>query len=29
MPPYVIDDKELETLLSALTQTVAEEVMGR
>jgi len=29
MPPYVIDDKELETLLSALTQTVAEELMGR
>ena len=28
MPPYVIDDKELETLLSKLTQTVAEEVMG-
>jgi adenosylmethionine-8-amino-7-oxononanoate aminotransferase len=29
MPPYVIDEKELETLLSALTQTVAEEIMGR
>lgn len=29
MPPYVIDDKQLETLLSALTQTVAEEFMGR
>ena len=28
MPPYVIDEKELETLLSALTQTVAEEIMG-
>src|SRR5210317_1046021 len=28
MPPYVIDDKQLETLLSALTQTVAEECMG-
>jgi len=28
MPPYVIDEKELETLLSALTQTVAEEFMG-
>jgi adenosylmethionine-8-amino-7-oxononanoate aminotransferase len=28
MPPYVIDDKELETLLRALTQTVAEEFMG-
>ena len=28
MPPYVIDEKELETLLCALTQTVAEEFMG-
>ena len=25
MPPYVIDEKELETLLCALTRTVAEE----
>lgn len=29
MPPYVIDDKQLETLLSALTQTVAEELRER
>ncbi len=29
MPPYVIDDNDLDTLLSAMTETVAEELSNR